>query len=71
MVALAVSKSSAQGLPPATAADAMAPANDRESAIENLAGVAEVPAVAFVNTELNEVPVLFRDERLGLPSLVM
>lgn len=76
MVALAVSRSSAQGLPPAAAAaDAMAPANDRESATENRVGVvlaiAEVPEVTFVNAELNDVPVLLREERLGLPSFVM
>lgn len=75
MVALAASRSSAQGLSPAAAAaDAMAPANDRESATENRAGVAlaiaDDPEVAFVNAELNDVPVLLREERLGLPSLV-
>jgi BioD-like phosphotransacetylase family protein len=52
----------------------MAPANDRESATENRAGVAlaiaDDPEVAFVNAELNDVPVLLREERLGLPSLV-
>lgn len=42
-------------------------AKDRESATENLAGVA--PDAAVLPTKADTFPVLFLDERLGLPSL--
>src|SRR5690554_2863122 len=65
MLALAVSNSSAQGLSPAV----MASARDRESATENLVGVA--PTAVFTAAAMVTLPVLFLDDRFGLPSLTL